>query len=206
MKSLNTVVTVLGIGLAVAVASSAGFAETQAVKASEAENVAADEKARQYFTDLEVVDQNGRRMRFYSDVLRDRVVLINFMHTSCRTGCSLITQKLIQVRRMLVDAVKDDIWFLSISVDPERDTPQDLKKYARQQGVDESRWLFLTGSKRNMTHIVQKLGQYEEDIGAHSTLMLAGNTRTRHWTKVMPVTPPPGVAAKLRELAEERPR
>jgi cytochrome oxidase Cu insertion factor (SCO1/SenC/PrrC family) len=204
MKSLITRIIVLGIGLAVAGAA-ASLAFAQAAKAPTADQVTPEEKARHYFTDLEVVDQNGRRLRFYSDVLKDRVVLISFIYTNCRDACPLITQKLIQTRRLLVDAVKDDIWFLTISIDPERDTPQAMKKYARQQGVDESRWLFLTGPKRNLTHIVKKLGQYTEDINAHSTLMLAGNTRTRHWTKVMPMVPPDGVAAQLRELAEESP-
>ena len=90
----------------------------------------AEEKARKYFTDLEVVDQNGRRLRFYTDVLKGRVVLINFVFTNCPDACPMITQKLVQVRNQLVDSVKDDIWFVSISVDPERDTPASMKAFA----------------------------------------------------------------------------
>ena len=63
--------------------------------------------------------------------------------------------------------------------------------------------LFLTGEKRNLERIVRKLGQYTEEVEAHSTLMLAGNDRTRHWTRVLPMTPPWGVAQQLRSLAEE---
>ena len=165
--------------------------------------LAAEEKARNYFTDLEVVDQNGKRMRFYSDVLQGRVVLLNFIFTNCKDACPMATQKMIQVRDLLAESVKDDIWFVSISVDPERDTPGAMKAFAQKMNVDESRWLFLTGAKQNLEHIVRKLGQYTQEVEAHSTLMLAGNDRTRHWTRVMPMTPPRGVAEQLRSLAEE---
>ncbi|MDH3638034.1 MAG: SCO family protein, partial [Gammaproteobacteria bacterium] len=164
----------------------------------------AEARARQYFTDLEVVDQNGRRLRFYSDVLKDRVVLINFIYTNCPDACPLITQKLKQIRSLLVPAVSDDIWFVSMSTDPERDTPEAMKEFAKAQGVDESRWLFITGPKQNLIHLIKKLGQYTENVESHSTLMLAGNTRTRHWKRVMPMIQPPGVAAQLRDMAEDK--
>ena len=178
----------------------AGFAQTAAT-----DEAAAEEKARSYFTDLEVIDQNGKRLRFYSDVLKDRVVLINFIFTNCPDACPLMTQKLIQARNLMVDAIKDDVWFVSVSIDPERDTPEAMKTFAERQGVDESRWLFLTGSKENLDTIVKRLGQYTQEVEAHSTLMLAGNTRTRHWTRVLPMVPPAGIAEKMRALAEDNP-
>lgn len=167
------------------------------------DDAAGEEKARSYFTDLEVIDQNGKRLRFYSDVLKDRVLLINFIFTSCMDACPLMTQRLIQTRELLVDAVKDDIWFVSISIDPERDTPEAMKAFAEKQGADETRWMWLTGTKQNLDFIVKRLGQYTDEIEAHSTLMLAANTRTRHWTRVMPMVPPAGIAEQMRALAEE---
>lgn len=202
MRYLSNILLVLCIGL-VAVPA-VGLAEA-ALKAPAADAAAAEEKARNYFTDLEVVDQNGKRMRFYSGVLKDRVVLINFVFTNCLDACPMMTKKLIQTRKLLVDSVKDDIWFVSVSVDPERDTPEAMKAFAKKQGVDESRWLFLTGSKENLNIIVKRLGQYTPEVEAHSTLMLAGNDKTRHWTRVMPMVPPAGVAEQLRALAEETP-
>jgi protein SCO1/2 len=185
-------------------APSAGLAEASR-QADAAAEAAAEEKARNYFTDLEVVDQNGKRLRFYSDVLKGRVVLINFIFTNCPDACPMVTHKLMQVRELMVPAIKDDVWFVSISVDPERDTPQAMKAFLTKQGVDESRWLFLTGEKKNLEFIVKRLGQYTQEVEAHSTLMLAGNDRTRHWTRVMPMVPPQGVAEQLRALAEESP-
>lgn len=164
---------------------------------------AAEEKARNYFTDTEVIDQNGNKLRFYSDVLKDRVLLINFIFTNCGDYCPMVTQKLIQTRSQMAESVKDDIWFISISVDPERDTPEAMKAFAKKHGVDESRWIFLTGQTQNLDFIVKRLGQYSKDVESHSTLMLGANTRTRHWTRVMPMATPPDIARQMRELAEE---
>jgi len=202
MKYVRNILMLLCLGLLAVPLVSVAEATREAAKADEA---AAEEKARKFFTDLEVVDQNGKKLRFYSDVLKGRVVLINFIFTNCPDACPMVTHKLMQVRNLMAESIKDDVWFISVSVDPERDTPEAMKEFATKQGVDESRWLFLTGSKENLTYIVKQLGQYTQEVEAHSTLMLAGNDRTRHWTRVMPMVPPQGVAQQLRALAEESP-
>ena len=169
------------------------------------EYAAEEERALNYFTDTEVIDQNGKKMRFYSDVLKGRVVLISFIFTNCEYACPMQAQKLKQVRAAMVPAIKDDFWFVTLSVDPERDTPEAMKKFAERQGVDESRWIFLTGDKQNLEFLVKRLGQYTPDIESHTTLMLAGNTITRHWTRVLPMVPPDGIAQQMRALVEETP-
>ena len=164
-----------------------------------------EERARNFFTDTEVIDQNGKKLRFYSDVLRNRVVLINFIFTNCEYSCPMLAQKLKQARASMVPAIKDEVWFVTLSVDPERDTPESMKQFAERQGVDESRWIFLTGDKQNLELLVKKLGQYTPNVEAHTTLMLAGNDRTRHWTRVLPMVPPDGIAQQMRALVEETP-
>jgi cytochrome oxidase Cu insertion factor (SCO1/SenC/PrrC family) len=123
-----------------------------------------EERARKYFTDTVVVDQNGNKLRFYSDVLKDRVVLISFMFMNCEGACPMLAQKLKQTRALMVPAIKDEVWFVTLSVDPERDTPEAMKQFAENQGLDESRWLFLTGEKRNVELLIRKLGQYTPNI------------------------------------------
>jgi cytochrome oxidase Cu insertion factor (SCO1/SenC/PrrC family) len=153
-----------------------------------------------------VIDQNGNRLRFFSDVLKDRVVLINVIFTNCVAACPMVTQLLSVTRDELVPAVKDDVWFVSISTDPERDTPEALKAFAERQDVDESRWLFLTGAKADIDHILKKLKRYSPDIQSHSTQMLAGTTRERHEWLPLPAGIQPGaIAAVLRSLAQKRP-
>lgn len=209
MKKLNNLIVVLCFGLALlpqaALSQDAGVMASKTVAVGPTNDAAAEEKARKFFTDLEVIDQNGKKLRFYSDVIKDRVVLISFIFTNCEFACPMQAQKLKQARAAMVPAITDDVWYVSLSVDPDRDTPEAMKKFAQRQGVDESRWIFLTGDKQNLDTIIRKLGQYTPDIEAHTTLMLAGNDRTRHWTRVMPMLTPPDIAQKMRELVEETP-
>ena len=113
--------------------------------------------------------QDGKRVRFYSDVLEDRVVLINVVFTSCDDACPLITRKLNEVRAKLGERFGSEVHFISISVDPERDSPQALKKFAAAQGADAAGWTFLTGAKADVDRVLARLGQltaadYEDDV------------------------------------------
>jgi cytochrome oxidase Cu insertion factor (SCO1/SenC/PrrC family) len=185
------------------VALSVALLNITPVTAAEVER---DEAARNYFTDRMVIDQDGKQLRFYSDVLANRVVLINVIYTNCTSGCPLTTQLLNVTRGKLVDTVKDDVWFVSISTDPERDTPEELKAFATKQRVDQSRWRFLTGSKDDIDVILKKLKRYSPTIEAHSTQMLVGTTRERHeWIPLPAGIQPGAIAAVLRSLAEPRP-
>ena len=197
---------VIGLCLGLLLIPLAGYSQISA-KSTIIPNTseAAEEKARRFFTDLEVIDQNGNKQRFYSDVLKGRVVLINFIFTNCEFACPMLAQRLKQTRSLMVPSIKDEVWYVSISVDPERDTPEAMKQFAERQGVDESRWIFLTGDSQNINTIIQKLGQWTPDIESHTTLMLAGNTITRHWTRVLPMVPPEGIAQQMRALVEETP-
>jgi cytochrome oxidase Cu insertion factor (SCO1/SenC/PrrC family) len=162
-----------------------------------------EQTSRDYFTDLALVDQEGRRVRFYSDVLKDRVVLISFIYTNCKDACPLIMHRLSQVRDQLGEAFGKRVFFVSVSVDPARDTPQALAKYASQHKAEHPGWVFLTGEKANVDRILTRLGQRAETPEAHSTMLLAGNVGNRHWTKVGPTVSVAAVAAKLRDLARE---
>ncbi len=162
-----------------------------------------DEESRAYFSDLPLLTQDGEQVNFYTDVLKDKVVLINFIFTNCDGACPIMTQVLTNVMDLLGDEMGKKIYFVSISIDPERDDPPALKEFASKQDADHPGWLWLTGEKQNVEHIVKKLGQYTGDVETHSTLFLAGNVRTKHWTKITPRMRPLGIAEKLRTLAEE---
>jgi len=174
-----------------------------ASNASDADTAAAEEKARNYFTNLEVIDQDGRKLKFYDDVLKGKVVAINFIFTNCQGACPLMTRHLTLVRDLLGPDVGNEIHFVSVSIDPVRDTPAAMKEFAQTQDADQDYWRFVTGDPENLEYIVKKLGQYNDDVEAHSTLLLAANVRTAHWTKIPPNVPPNGVVERLRMLVEE---
>ena len=158
-----------------------------------------DAAARDYFSDTVLLNQNGEKVKFYSDVLKDRIVVINFMFANCQGACPLITQKMRMARDALGEETVKQIRFVSISIDSERDTPAALREFATRQHADGD-WVFLTGEKDSVDQVVKKLGQYFPDVEEHSTWLIAGNVKTRYWMKIPPNVPAPGVAEKLRLL------
>ena len=158
--------------------------------------------ARSYFTDLELLTQEGRKVRFYSDVLEGRTVLINVIYANCKDACPLITQQLNEVRRQIPDLFGKRVFFVTLSSDPMLDTPQILKQFAQKQGADVAGWTFLTGSKENMDQVLKKLGQYAQNKEEHSTGLIAGNVGAKRWAKLRPDLPPAAIAQRLSTLAD----
>lgn len=181
-------------------ASSAVSAEPSGTTTSQLSE-ADRERARRYFTDTELTTHEGKKVRFYSDMLDDRVVVINVMYTSCKGACPLMTQKLIQVSESLGDAYGNDIHFISISNDPETDTPSRLTEFANKQRVNLDGWTFLTGSKPEVDALLKKIGLYTPQFEQHKALVLLGNTRNAHWQKVQPNLPAQAIVTKLNEVA-----
>jgi cytochrome oxidase Cu insertion factor (SCO1/SenC/PrrC family) len=164
---------------------------------------AEDEKARAWFTDTVLVTQDGSEVRFYSDVLRDRVVVIDFIFTRCAGACPVLTAKMNALRRELGEAFGSKVRFVSISIDPEFDTPGELAEFARKQRAVHPEWLFLTGKKADVKTVVSRLGQWSEAVEEHSTLFIAGNARARHWTKIRIDTPNEAFALQVRNLLHD---
>ena len=160
-----------------------------------------DAVSREYFSDTSLLNQDGEEVLFYSDVLKDHIVVINFIFTNCQGACPLITRKLRMVREQLGEEAAQMIRFVSISIDPSRDTPAALREVARKQKADGD-WVFLTGDQTHIDYVVKKLGQFFPDVEEHSTLLIAGNVKTRLWMKIPPQVPPMGIAEKLRELID----
>ena len=195
---------VLAGGAAAASLAHTGDGDSGKAKAQGApvQNVRARPDARAYFTDLELLTHEGRKVRFYSDVLEGRTVLINVIYTNCKDACPLITQQLNQVRGMLGERFGREIVFVSLSSDPERDSPAALRGFAEAQSADLSGWTFLTGAKPNVDHILKKLGQFSPSVEGHSTLLIAGNVPAKRWSKIRPDAPPLAIAERLKLLAD----
>ena len=115
-----------------------------------------------WFTNVEVKTQDGRTLRFYDDVLKGKIVLINFFFTDCDAVCPLMTENLARVQELLGDRVGKDIFMVSISLQPEHDTPEVLAAYAKTYGVGPG-WLFLTGKKTDIDLLRHRLGFVDSD-------------------------------------------
>lgn len=138
--------------------------------------------AMKYFSDVELINQDGQKMRFYSDVLKDRVVVINTFFTTCVSVCPPMNRNLEKVQEALGDRLGKDVFIVSLSVDPEIDTPPRLKDYSRRFHARPG-WIFLTGKKENIDWALYKLGQYVQSRDDHSTIMIIGNEPKGLWKK-----------------------
>ncbi|MFJ3451643.1 SCO family protein [Pseudomonas sichuanensis] len=158
--------------------------------------------AQAWFTDTVLKDQNGRELRFYSDVLKDKVVMLNVIFTHCNDACPLITRKLREVREAMGPELAGQVTFVSVSSDPLNDTPQVLKAFAEKQGVDGPNWLFLTGDKASVDLVLGRLGQFLPSPEQHSTQLIAGDVAGKRWSKIRPDAPPAAIAQRMQLLAQ----
>jgi protein SCO1/2 len=141
-----------------------------------------DTPAHKYFTDVELINQNGEKMKFYSDLLQGKVVIINSFFATCQGSCLPLNQNLAKVQEALGDRLGKDVYIISISVDPTVDTPPNLKQYAKKLQARPG-WFFLTGSKENVDFALKKIGQYVDDKQDHLNIFIIGNERTGLWKK-----------------------
>jgi protein SCO1 len=145
--------------------------------------------AHKYFTDTPVVDQDGRQLRFYTDLLQGKIVVINSFFSSCTDSCPAMSGTLAKIQDWLGDRLGKDAYIISISVDPEGDTPPILKQYA-QRFKARPGWYFLTGKPQDVELVLQKLGQYVDAREDHLNVFIIGNERTGLWKKVFGLARP----------------
>ena len=143
---------------------------------------APDSPAHKYFTDVELVTQNGKKVKFYSDLLQGKVVIINSFFATCQGSCLPLNQNLAKVQEALGDRLGKDVYILSISVDPTVDTPTNLNAYAKKLNARPG-WFFLTGAKENVDFALKKIGQFVDDKQDHLNIFIIGNERTGLWKK-----------------------
>ncbi|POF41162.1 electron transporter SenC [Pseudomonas laurylsulfativorans] len=156
---------------------------------------------RDYFPNTELVNQDGQKMRFFDDMIKDKVVAINFIFTSCTDSCPLETARLLQVQKVLGDRVGKDVFLYSISIDPETDTPEVLKKYTEKFRIGPG-WQFLTGNKDDITALRKSLGLFIDGIDNgrnkdHNLSLIIGNQSTGRWMKSSPMENPYILADRL---------
>lgn len=126
---------------------------------------------------------------------------INFIFTSCTDSCPLETARLLQVQKVLGDRVGKDVFLYSISIDPETDTPEILKKYTEKFRIGPG-WQFLTGNKDDITALRKSLGLFIDGIDNgrnkdHNLSLIIGNQSTGRWMKSSPMENPYILADRL---------
>ncbi len=107
-----------------------------------------------------LTDIEGKKLSLAD--LRGRVVALTFIFTSCADTCPVLTAKLVGIQRKLKSEMKPQVFFAAITVDPERDTPEALRRYAQSHGADPAHWAFLTGSPAEIKEVTQRYGIFHK--------------------------------------------
>lgn len=139
-------------------------------------------EAQKYFTDTVLINQDGEKMRFYSDLLKGKTVIIDSFFATCQATCLPMNRNLEKVQEALGDRLGKDAYIISISVDPAVDTPPALKAYANKLHAKPG-WYFMTGDKASVDFVLKKLGQFVDNKQDHLNLFIIGNERTGLWKK-----------------------
>jgi protein SCO1 len=139
-----------------------------------------------YFPNVELTTQDGKVVHFYDDLIKGKIVAIDLIYTTCQYACPLETARMAQVQRLLGDRMGRDVFFYSITIDPEHDTPAVLKDYAEKYNAGPG-WLFLTGKAEDIDLISRKTGLYSEpnpnNPDGHTPSLLVGNETTGQWMR-----------------------
>jgi len=160
--------------------------------------------AEKYFTNVELTNQDGQKMRLYSDILKGRVVVINSFFSTCQGACLPLIRNMRQLQDMLGDKVGKEVYLVSISVDPTVDTPARLKEFAKKFGSKPG-WFFLSGDKANVEIALKKLGQYVEDKQDHSSIFIIGNEATGLWKKAFGLSKPDDLFKVVESVVNDKP-
>ena len=132
--------------------------------------------------DVELLDQNGRKIHFYTDLVKGQTVVINFIFTTCTTICPPLGATFARLQKELGDKVGRDVRFISISVDPATDTPERLKAWGAKFHAGEG-WTFVTGNKPQVDELLYALGASSARREDHSPTVLIGNDAHGNWTR-----------------------
>jgi protein SCO1 len=153
-----------------------------------------------YFPNPVLTTQDGRKVRFYDDLIKGKSVAINTFFTVCTDVCPLSTAKMLELQRQFGRRVGQDIHFYSLSVDPIGDTPESMRAYAQKFGVG-SGWTFLTGKPEDIQQITRRLGlgviRATDPRESHSTTLMVGNEPSGRWMKHSSTDNPQFVAASI---------
>src|ERR1044071_6271539 len=156
-----------------------------------------------HFPNVELTTQDGKKVRFYDDLVKGKVVAIDLIYTTCKYNCPLETARLVQLQKLLGDRMGKDVFFYSISIEPEHDTPEVLKAYAEKYHVGPG-WLFLTGKLADIKLLSHKLGLDKlttiNDPDGHTPHLLIGNEATGLWMKNSALDNTRFLAMKIEQL------
>jgi protein SCO1/2 len=145
-----------------------------------------DKIRQRYLPNVELQTQDGKTVHFYDDLVKDKIVTLNFFYAKCEGICPTVTANLARVQNILGEHVGQDVFMNSISLKPEHDTPAVLKEYA-QMFKAKPGWTFLTGKPDDIELLRRSLGftnldpRLDKDKSQHIGNVRYGNEPLMLW-------------------------
>jgi protein SCO1/2 len=143
------------------------------------------------FPDIQLIDHRGRDLKFYTDLVEDRCVCIVYFYTRCVGSCPITTQVVKKLQKDLAEEFGDNLLFVSLTLEPEVDSPQELQSYMKLHGIEDNpslpEWIYATGDFEELDGLRKTLGIYDLDpvIDAdkteHAAILTFGNDRLNRW-------------------------
>ena len=159
--------------------------------------------ARVELADVTLLDQHGEQVPFRALVAGDKVVVMDFVFTTCTTVCPVLSAIMARLQEKLGDRVGKDVLLVSVSIDPVRDTPGRLEAYAARFKARPG-WTWLTGSKEDVDRVLKGMGAYAANISEHAPMVLVGDGRAGSWTRFNGFPKQDQVLARVDALADAR--
>lgn len=158
-------------------------------------------RARRTIPNVEVLVQDGRRVRLYSDLIKNRVVVISFFFTSCTLMCPMQGRTLAKLRAGLAGRVGRDVFFISVSRDPEHDSPERLRQWGTAYGVGPG-WALVTGEKGPMANLLRDFTGESPGRETHAPTFLIGNDRAGVWAEAEGFSSPEALIKVIERVAQ----
>jgi protein SCO1 len=155
-------------------------------------------------SDFTIQDQNGKSLKFYNDLVKGKVVAVNFVFTTCTATCPSLTATFRKVQQHLIEH-KFDVQLISISVDPTIDTPERLHAFAEKFNAEPG-WTFVTGSSSDIELLLKEFGVYVANKNDHTPMVLIGNDKAGYWTRAYGLSSPDALVKLLTEASNRAER
>lgn len=154
--------------------------------------------------DVTLLDQDGREVRFYTDLVKGKVVVINFVFTSCTVVCPPLGANFGRLQYMLGERLGRDVHLISVSTDPETDTPARLRDWGARFGAKPG-WTLVTGEKAELDRVLLALTGDTTRKGAHSAVVLVGSDARGELTQAYGLAPPARLVKLVEDLSGQSP-
>lgn len=200
MKNHFTLFKVFGLALVMLAAIEVGAQSTEKPSChSPASQPEKSARSKMAIPDVAVLDQHGNKLHFYTDLIKDKTVAINFIFTNCTTICPPLAATFARLQKEMGDKIGKDVHLISISVDPVTDTPERLKAWGAKFKAGPG-WTFVTGEKQEMDKLLTAFGAAVSKREDHTPAMIIGNDSKGVWTRTYGLAKIPQIIGVINDV------